>query len=159
MVLNLPPNIANKRDIVQTLREIESIQEALLQHKVAKEQVQQDRSIPAIGERLDNLLKVNDLKRDGESLKHLHEKLVRIREYAPRVRVSFASEPEAEVTEKVVGWFRKELGLPVLVNFGVQPSIAGGFILQTDTHRYDFSLREHILNSVDKFREVLHRAE
>jgi F0F1-type ATP synthase delta subunit len=70
---------------------------------------------------------------------------------APRVHVSFASDPSAAFTAKIVQWFRDSVHRAILVQVGLQPTIAAGCVVRTTNKSFDFSLRHHF----DEQRELL----
>lgn len=159
MALKLPTAIASKRDIIKIQREIERLMDERLQHNITKEQTGNLREMSNPSRLLKQLLELNEIVDEGDNLRKLMQNLESVRQTAPSVRISFASEPEHAVFEKVVEWFRREIDASLLVQVGVQPSIAGGCIVQTSANRYDFSLRTHLLNSVPKFTETMKRVE
>jgi hypothetical protein len=63
-------------------------------------------------------------------------------EKAPRIHISFSSDPSAAFTGKVVEWFRRNTSPIVLVQVGLQPTIAAGCVLRTPNKMFDFSLRQ-----------------
>ncbi len=75
--------------------------------------------------------------------------------HAPRAHISFASEPSAPTIHKIAGWFRDNIDPLLLLNIGIEPSIAVGFTLSTDNHYHDFSLRQHFSNQRDLLIEAI----
>lgn len=67
--------------------------------------------------------------------------LQRVVNDAPRVHISFSSDPTAAFTGKMVSWFRRNISPIVLVQVGLQPTIAAGCVLRTSNKMFDFSLR------------------
>lgn len=61
-------------------------------------------------------------------------------EQAPVLHISFASDPSAAFTAKLVGWLRANIHPQALVQVGLQPSIAAGCIVRTANKQFDFSL-------------------
>ena len=82
-----------------------------------------------------NLLKVED--RDAAN-----SFLAQLVEQAPVIHISFASEPSAAFMHKIASWFREQIDPLILINVGLEPSIAAGFTLRTLNQYHDFSLRQ-----------------
>ena len=159
MELKLPVSIGSKHDLIRVQREIEQLTESYLQHDIASKQAQQERNIPPASTMLNELLKLNGLKISTDVLQQLPQKLEAIHQYAPRIRVAFASEPTEAIYHKVVSWFRQEINASVLVQVGVQPSIGGGCVVQTHSNRYDFSLRRRLFEQSPLLIKVMNRVK
>jgi len=157
MELKLPPSVASKRDIIKLQREIERLLDERLQQKISQEQVGDLRKVSNSSRNLISFFEHNSVEINDENLKKVLQILEGMRQHSPVIRIAFASEPDYETSEKVVGWFRKNISPQTLVQIGVQPMIAGGCVVQSPMKRYDFSLRKHILDSSDKFLEVFNR--
>ncbi len=157
MAFKLPNSIGGKRDLIMTLRQIEQIVNDRLQDDV-RERFGAKRVGTKAGQRMVNeLLELNKLKDDTESLKTVQKELEQIKENAGQLRISFSQEPDQDMYQQIVKWFRTEIDPGVLVQIGVQPAIGAGFILKTPMRRYDFSVKTKIMSSTPKFVEVLHR--
>lgn len=63
---------------------------------------------------------------------------------APTVHLSFAADPSSAFVAKLVSWLRTNVHPFVLVQIGLQPSIAAGCIVRTSNRVFDFSLRQHL---------------
>lgn len=158
MELKLPNSIGGKRDLILATRQIEKVLNDKLQDEVRAKYGAEVIGTKAGQRVLNDLLELNGIKEDdANSLKRLLQALEAVRQYAPRVRISFAQEPDQDQYESVVAWFRKEVDQGVLVQVGVQPTIGAGCIVQTNSRRYDMSLKTRVLNSTPKFLEVLRR--
>lgn len=155
--LILPISLTGKKELIKVQREFELLSEQLIESKVAAREVGQKRQVTAISDVANELMVLNKITLSQQTLPALNKELQKIRDTAPLLRVSFAVEPDRESISKIVSWFRKEVNPNLLLQVGIQPSIAGGCIVQTPGNRYDFSLRRHILESTDKFKAVLAR--
>ncbi len=82
-----------------------------------------------------NLLKT----RDREQLAAF---LTWVLQSAPQLHMSFAVDPSAAFTAKIVAWLRGNIHPQALVHLGLQPTIAAGCVLRTTNKTFDFSLRE-----------------
>ena len=63
------------------------------------------------------------------------------------MHISFAADPSASFTEKIVAWFRENIHPNILVQIGLQPNIAAGCVVRTANKIFDFSLRENFNQS------------
>ena len=159
MELKLPNTIGGKRDLILATRQVEQILNDRLQDEVREKFGAQKVGTKAGQQMLNELLEVNKLKDDTNTLKKLVQQLEGIKQHAPQIRVSYSQEPDQDLYKKTVAWFRKEIHPGVLVQVGVQPTIGAGFVLQTPARRYDFSLKTKILSSTPKFLEIMKRTE
>ncbi len=71
------------------------------------------------------------------------------------MHISFAVEPDAKVIEAITKWFREEISPFVIIQFGIQPSIGVGCVVQTTNKLFDFSLRKHLSEKTDLFKQRL----
>ena len=153
----LPDTVATKSQLLRLIHEVEKIQDEALQGHVRKEQTGKEFVVSQPSSSLESILEAMGRQLTMESLKEARAWLQSIRENAPTVRVVFSSEPERAITTKVVRWFRDSTGLPVLLRVGVQPSIAGGCVVYTPNHRYDFTLRHQLLSGGTRVTDVMER--
>lgn len=87
-----------------------------------------------------NLLKAEDRTQ-------LINRLQFVRRTAPKVQISFASEPSKQALRPLVRWFRENGHPNTLISVGVQPSIAGGCVVRTASKEFDFSLQKYFKES------------
>jgi F0F1-type ATP synthase delta subunit len=93
---------------------------------------------------LEAVANVNGLQLlQAEDRKELVAALEQLERSAPRIHVSFAIEATPAFTAKIVGWLRANIDPRVLLEVGLQPSIAAGCVLRTNNKVFDFSLRQH----------------
>lgn len=153
MDIKLPPAVVSRYDIARLLREIESLNDLFTQEKIRASKTKKSVSLSHILASVssDNHL---DLTK-AEVRQELSQKLTKLKEQAPVIHISFASEPDAIVTEKIILWFRREIDPRVLLTIGVQPSIAAGCVVRTRNNYFDFSLRQHLLTNSNLLIEKL----
>jgi F0F1-type ATP synthase delta subunit len=111
---------------------------------------------PGISEQLraiavENQVDLKDIKKCEELLK----KLDTLKDKAPSVHVSFPTEPTPEILQKLVNWFRAEIDKNIVIQVGMQPTIAAGVILRTPNKQFDFSLRKHLYQNRKKLAEAI----
>ena len=139
--LILPTDVVTVSDVGQLLRELESLENNLLQLKTRESGSHMNLS--AISKRMDRLGQLNKLnllhEDDRKTLKNL---LVHIKQKAPVMHISFSSEPSPAFLEKLIVWIRREINPNVLINIGLQPAIGAGCMVRTTNKVFDLSLRQ-----------------
>jgi F0F1-type ATP synthase delta subunit len=140
--LELPLLIFGPVEVHHLQRELEVLEEFLTQAEIRQPGKQPvmpktSRSLEAIaGNNNFNLLIADDRKQ----VKVFLEKVAK---EAPVVNISFAADPSAAFTAKVVAWFRTNVHPHALIQLGLQPNIAAGCVVRTNNKSFDFSLRNH----------------
>ncbi len=139
----LPIGLVSKADVLRLNRELELLDEALHQGSIRKGGQATD--LPKVSQLLNDFAEVyqGNLLLEGDREK-LIKILKKVHKDSPSVHMSFATTPTPAFLQKLVGWLRKEVHPTVLLQIGLQPSIAAGCILRTPNKVFDFSLREHL---------------
>lgn len=138
--LNLPTLIFGMVEVRRLQRELEAVDAYFEQSKLRPTE-QQGPGLK-ISRLLDTLAHENNI-----NLQHAAQRsilatfLKQVLESAPVVHVSFAADPSAAFTAKIVEWLRRNVHPLALLQLGLQPSIAAGCIVRTPNHVFDFSLR------------------
>jgi|SRR5665213_2379229 len=151
----LPSSLAQPVDLNRMIRDLELISEHLGQEALKDP----DKKIPVnLPDKIKDLsekykIDVNDKKQRENLLQWLKH----LREVAPVVNVSFASEASVEATEKITAWFRKEIHPYCLVVIGIEPNIGVGSMVRTNNKVFDFSLKTKIKNSTDLFEDAINQ--
>ena len=139
----LPITVISQVDLGRMLREVESLDGFLLQAaaRTGGEKV----TAPKTSRMLEETAETNKLNLlDSANRDQLKKTLEEIHDHAPVAHISFASDPQAAFLHKIITWFRKEVHPLLLLQIGLQPSIAAGCILRTENKMFDFSLRRHL---------------
>ncbi|MEO6513780.1 MAG: hypothetical protein ABIR37_03760 [Candidatus Saccharimonadales bacterium] len=145
----LPALAVSRADVARLLRELESLEDYLHQALLRTSDAATIK-LPKMSRVMDelamgnkkNLLQSADRKELMTFIKSIHD-------HAPVVHMSFAVEPSASFLQKLIVWWRSEIGPYVLLETGLQPDIAVGCFVRTPNHQYDFSLREHFTKTRD----------
>lgn len=155
MDLKVPTNIASRKDVIRLHREIrmfiDSTMQSIMRH---------DNPVkyPAISEQLRSLAVANQVDlRTPKACEQLLEKVDILKETAPSVHISFPTEPSPEVLERLIVWFRDEIDPYIVIQVGLQPTIAAGVVVRTPNHQFDFSLRKHLYENRQKLGEAMQR--
>ena len=154
--LVLPVQILTLGDVSRLNRELEAL-DAFLAEAAIKGAT--TKSIPQTSSLLTafcNENSLNLLQKEQRQLAIVFMQM--LRQQAPIVHASFATDPKPDFLMKLVNWFRKETHPYVLFKIGLQPSIAAGCVFRTANKYYDFSFKEHFRKSKEKLTAAL-RAE
>ncbi len=148
---SLPNRIVSQGDVARVKRELHSLNDYLDQAQLRKTGSAMER-LPKTSRGLDDFVTDNTLNLVNEQDRYAAISFFdELADKAPVVHVSFAVDPSANFIIKITGWFRENIDRLVLVNIGLEPTIAAGCTVRTDNHLYDFSLRSHF----DKQRQLL----
>ncbi len=149
--LLIPTQLASYQDLLRVIRELEKVEDFYTQADL-----KDSKEIPTFSQTLDLIIQENKVnlhfRKDRVAL---GDALIEIRDHGPKIHISFAIEPTAPVIQKIVAWFRKEIDPYVLMQTGIQPSIAAGCVVRTTNMYFDFSLRQHLLRSSSKLLDQL----
>lgn len=149
-------SLVSPGDVSRALREVQKIDELIYQSKLRKHPGSENEITPSAG--LKDLMAANKLSLQNEQhRKSLIQQLQTIRQDSPVVHVSFAVEPSSNFLRSLTSWFRDNTMPNVLIETGLQPSIAVGCMIRTNNKIYDLSLRSKFQNYrqllVDKLAE------
>lgn len=152
--LALPTLVFGIIEVRRLSRELEALEEYMHQAGLREAGERQD-TLPRVSRLLDEISAANNLNLlQSDDRQKLADFLRQIAQTAPTVHISFASDPSAAFTVKIVGWLRQNMHPYTLVRLGLQPSIAAGCVLRTANKSFDFSLRHHF----DEQRALLMQA-
>lgn len=138
--LELPVLVFGPVELHRLIRELESLEEYMTQANLRERGKQAP--LPKTSRLLEGLAGNNNfnlLQPDDRA--KLTQFLLKIKEKAPVIHISFAADPSSAFTAKIVAWFRTNIHPYALIQLGLQPSIAAGCIVRTNSKSFDFSLR------------------
>jgi hypothetical protein len=144
--IQLPDRLISSVDLSRTLRELKALDDSLHQAELRKpgEPTQLARSSAT----LEELAQINNIALTDKAQR---EQLIAIMqafyEHAPRVHMSVAVEPSARFTQQVTIWMRKNINPVLLIEVGLQPTLAAGCMLRTSNKIFDMSLRHRFIES------------
>lgn len=138
----LPVLIFGPVEIHRLSRELETLED-YLQQAAIRDKGKPSTGLPRTSRLLEALAANNalNLLQEGDR-KQLAAFLQTIDKSAPIVTISFAADPSAAFTAKVVAWLRTNIHPYALLHLGLQPAIAAGCIVRTNSKVYDLSLRQ-----------------
>ncbi|MBP7807118.1 hypothetical protein KA047_01335 [Candidatus Saccharibacteria bacterium] len=135
--LVLPASLYTRADVSRLVREVEDL--------IASEHGDKLRSGEAslqMSRLLQNVSDANVGDDGPPTLQSLKQALTSVHQKAPVVHLSFAANPSPEFLERVISWFRTEVNPYVLLQIGLQPSIAAGCIIRTPSKYFDLTMRK-----------------
>lgn len=146
----LPVAVVTLVDVSRLRRELADIDEFMLQATVRKAGTQPP--LPRTSHNLDETAAYNKLNLlQAADRKQLAGYLEALRQTAPSLHMSFAADPSPAFQKKLITWLRNEIHPQLLLQIGLQPSIAAGCIVRTPNKYFDLSLRKHF----DQHKQVL----
>ena len=142
----LPDSVVGPVDAGRLDREAEELDEYLRSYAIRKTGVAMQ--LPKTTVSLDELAETNHLNLlQAADRRRLVFFLHGLSEKAPVLHLSFAADPSPAFTAKIVHWLRQNIHPFVLMQVGLQPSIAAGCTVRTTNKYFDFSLRQHLLQN------------
>lgn len=140
-VLVLPLQVTGLVDVGRLLRELEMLDNALLQLGLRKGD--EEVKMPKTSRLMDHLIAENHLNLlqqvDRDKLKKFLET---VRQHSPIIHMSFSADPNPAFNEKIMAYLRSEIHPLVLVTIGLQPNIGAGCVMQTTNKFFDMSLKK-----------------
>lgn len=139
--LVLPVIIFGPAEVARLLRELESVDEYLTQEAIRSTDKRVP-DLPRLSRMLEQLAAENGLDLHAPDARQaLSRFLQKVLEKAPSLHISFATDPSAAFTARIVAWLRGNIHPYALLQLGLQPSIAAGCIVRTNNKTFDLSLR------------------
>jgi hypothetical protein len=97
---------------------------------------------PKTSQTLEDIASINGISLlDQTQRTALMEVLDNLKKTAPRVHMSFAVEPSAQFRINMITWLRANVHPFILLDSGLQPTLAAGCMLRTTNKMIDMSLR------------------
>lgn len=150
MALKPPLSVATRLDVLRAVRELEDFENAMSEAHV------RGHHVPALTPLLKDIAEENKTNLHQKENRHLVFNMLNdLRTTAPVVHISFSVEPEEKFVKKIIQWFRVEIANNVVLQIGVQPNIGVGCVLRTTNKYFDFSLRKHLEDKGEMFRQRL----
>lgn len=155
--IKLPERLVSSADLARVVRELEALDSSLYQASLRKpgEPTKLARSSVV----LEELASMNGVSLlDNDQRAQLLDLARALYEHAPRVRMSLATEPSGRFVRTVIVWLRGNIHSTLLLEIGMQPSLAAGCMLRTPNKVFDMSLRHRFKEQggllAEKLREV-----
>jgi hypothetical protein len=139
-LVGLPLLVASPVDVGRLVRELEAIDQALMQLNLQKQELKMPKTSKLMDEVI-NLNKLNLLQEADRT--RLKQFLVAVKQRAPLLHISFSADPSPVFTEKLMSWLRQNVHPLTLLTVGLQPNIGAGCMVRTNNKYFDFSLSKH----------------
>ncbi len=138
---SLPLTVASLIDLGRLQREALAIDSFLAQ--AAVREPGKSLNLPKTTQSLEEVCQQNKLNLLVEKDRHVLLKfLQQIHDTAPRIHISFTADPSPTFLGEIVLWLRKKIHPLIILQVGLQPTIAAGCIVRTPNKHFDFSLRK-----------------
>jgi len=137
----LPVLVFGMVEVRRLRRELESLEDFI--HGSALRSPGTQPALPRLSRLLDALATDNHcnlLQHDDR--RQLADFLHAVETQAPSIHMSFASDPSSSFLAKVVSWLRTNIHPALLLQIGLQPTLAAGCVVRTTNKQFDFSLRD-----------------
>jgi F0F1-type ATP synthase delta subunit len=139
----LPVTLVGPADVNRTLVELEQLDEAMRQ--IEARPVAGKHLNPKLSRTVEDVMVANraDMLAPADR-SYIIDCLRTLQGKAPVLHISFSAEPSSVFTAKIVEWLRANISKYVLVQVGLQPTIAAGCIVRGTSKVFDLSLRRHL---------------
>jgi len=152
--LKLPVLVFGVVEVRRLKREIEMLDEFI--HQSAIREPGKQVLLPRVSRLLDALATDNGrnllLEEDRQEMQQF---LSGTEQSAPTIHISFASDPSSAFVAKLVTWLRSNIHPAVLLQIGLQPTIAAGCVVRTANKNFDLSLRHNLTDQRAKLIAAL----
>jgi F0F1-type ATP synthase delta subunit len=137
---SLPVRACGLVEVRRLKRELEMLDEFIRQSSLREPGKQA--ALPKTSHLLESLATENNLQLlQPEDRQRAADFLEAIERSAPRIYMSFAIESSGPFNAKVTEWLRANIDPHILLETGLQPTIAAGCMVRTPNKVFDFSLR------------------
>jgi F0F1-type ATP synthase delta subunit len=153
-IFHLPPSIVSVADLKRLKRELEAINEQLLQATIRQETVEINTS--KISQALADLTDLNSsnlLLKDQRAI--LNTNLDQLIKHASVLHISFASMPSEEFLDELIVKIRQSFGPYTLIDIGLAPAIGAGCLVRTTNRYFDLSLKQALMAKKDNLIKYL----
>ncbi len=155
MVLKLPAELYSPEQLLFCGEELHSYAAAIAQRDRGAKQFEVPELSPESQLMLEQLAP-EDRKR-SQSIEELRQAIEKLAVGLPTITITLAALAPSKLRTELTGWLRQNLRPDLLVRFHVNRDIAGGMIVQTTNHIYDWSWRSLLLANTNKFTAVLEK--
>ncbi|HEX4774837.1 MAG TPA: hypothetical protein VH234_04950 [Candidatus Saccharimonadales bacterium] len=141
--LKLPTSVIGEVDVARLLRELNGLNDFFVGAQARTNGTAMQ--MPKLSRQLDQLAKDNSVNLlDNADRNKLLAGMQGIKSHSPKVQISFAADPSPKALEQILVWMRRHIHPHLLVQVGLQPSVAAGCILRTPNKVFDMSLRSNL---------------
>lgn len=152
--LKLPVLVFGVVEVRRLKRELEALEDFMRQSAIRAPGTQP--VLPRLSRLLEAMATDNNrslLQEAGRT--EIRQFLEHIEQTAPTIHISFASDPSSAFVAKLVTWLRGNIHPQVLLQIGLQPTLAAGCVVRTPNKVFDLSLRQNLMGQRAKLMEAL----
>jgi hypothetical protein len=152
--LKLPPNVIGQVDIMRLSRELDALEDFFVNAKARETGTPM--ALPRLSRSLDSLANENGVNLlDEKKRQALARHLQIVYDKAPNFHISFAVEASPKALERILEWMRQNVHPQMLLQVGLQPTIAAGCVLRTTNKIFDMSLRSRMAGQTEYLTELI----
>jgi len=152
----LPARVVSRADMTRLIRELETVDNELEQQKARHQGSSGHYQLPTLSQALSDFLTANKLDVGDDHVRlDLKAQLRKLKDHAPVLHMTFATEVDPESMQSITAWVRRELHPQALVSAGLQPSLVAGVYVRTPNHVHDLSIRSFMKDSRKLIVEAL----
>lgn len=143
----LPPSTVSKIDVARLLHEVEWIDNELTTKSVRSKAGSSNHVEPILSEQLADFLEQNKLTlldMVSRERGYLIKQLRLLKDAAPVVHMTFASQADSESLANLTAWLRESVHPQAVIMAGLQPALVAGVYLRTPNRVFDLSLRSQL---------------
>lgn len=155
--LKLTPAVVGPIEVNRLIRELAAVDDFFVGAKAraAGSSVQ----LPQVSRMLEQLAQENGVSLLDEKVRHqLSDQLEQVNKTAPNFHISFSVEASPKALERILVWLRQNIHPQLLLQVGLQPSIAAGCVLRTTNKIFDMSLRTRLSKETKYLQELINGA-
>ncbi len=138
----LPAVLIGRADLARLAREVEAVENDLESQKVRASAGATGYHMSTVSRLLIDFVTLNKIEvASDKALVGLKEDLRLMKDKAPILHMTFATDADEEFLQQLVQWVRAEIHPHALIDVGLQPRIIGGVHVRTPNQVHDFSVR------------------
>lgn len=146
VTINLPQRLVTTVDLARVMRELKMLDDWL--NQAALRETGKPVSPPKTSATLEDVAMTNDISLlESTDRQKLLVLLKVFSDHAPKIHMSFAVEPSAAFLQRMISWLRTNINPLILLDVGLQPTLAAGCTVRTTNKLFDLSLRHRFVDS------------
>jgi F0F1-type ATP synthase delta subunit len=150
---SLPPNVYSPDHVRFCIEELQAYATSLHKRERGARSVEELLLSPESTSLLQTL--AADQQNQPLAITELTEQLAEFAEKAPTFGLTLSAPASHHLKEELVAWMRQNIEPRTLVEFHVNPDIAGGMLLRSTNKVYDCSFRQLLLDKSERFTRIL----
>lgn len=114
---------------------------------------------PVVGAHTQAIAGELDLKKANlADLEELTDAVERNLQQSIEIHITLPDLPQADIKSNFANWFRNNISPKILLNFSADSGLAGGMVVRTRNHIYNFSLSRQLWQQRALIPEIVRRA-